>query len=86
MPTNIPLPTKAKIDRVGVQRPQPAERDELKIEVRVGEKQLDRAKQSRGHADHAPNDGGNGKRADDAVVIFERLHLRASCRRGNGGG
>ena len=59
---------------IGVDGPQTAEGDELQVEVRRREKELDRAQQPGGHADDAPDDGGDGEGADNAVVVFECLH------------
>ncbi len=70
-----PVADEREYHRVGVQRPDPAERDELQVQVRVRKKQLHGGEQAHGHADDAPDDGRNRKRADDPVVIFERFYV-----------
>ena len=60
---------------VRVQRADAPEADELKIQVGVGVKQLHGGQQAHEHPDDAPHHGGDGKRADDTVVVFEGFDL-----------
>ena len=75
---NMPLPTKAKITALvwtGRRRPKVTN---WRSRFARREKKLDGAEQSRAHADDAPDDGGDGEGADDAVVVLEGLHGRGA--------
>ena len=68
--------------RVRVQRAEAAEGDELEVQVRAGKNNCTAASRPADHADDAPDDRRDGKRAHDPVVIFEGLHLRAGAAPG----
>lgn len=59
---------------VGVQGPQASEGGELEIQIQTGPEELAGDEQSGAETHHAPDHGGDGEGADDAVVVAERFH------------
>ena len=66
-----PVADERENHRVGVQRADAPESDELEVQVRAGEKQFHGGQQAHQHADDAPDHGRDRKGAHDPVVIFE---------------
>ena len=73
MPHEHAVADEREDDGVGVQRTQAAEGGELQVQVQLRPEQLAGDQQSCAVPTSPQIDGGDGKGADDVVVVFERL-------------